>query len=69
MGKEEKKEITEILETLMDMVNQHFYHIPKTNLLSHSFMGSDENAIGVLIKHGMAKKIRPNAYMLIWKDL
>jgi hypothetical protein len=66
MEEEEKKEL---LESLMDMVNQHFYHIPDTDLLSHSFMNSDEIAIEVLIKHGMAKEIRPNAYMLMWADL
>jgi hypothetical protein len=63
---EEKKEL---LESLMDMVNQHFYHIPNTDLISHSFMSSDEGAIEVLIKHGMAKEIRKNTYMLMWGDL
>ena len=66
MDEETKKEL---LEALMDMVSQHFYHIPNTDLVSHSFMSSDENAIEVLIKHGMAKEIRPNAYMLLWGDL
>lgn len=63
---EDKKEL---LEALMEMVNQHFYHIPNTDLLSHSFISADEDAIKILIKHGMAKEIRPNAYMLMWGDL
>lgn len=61
---------TRLLEALMDMVNQSFYH-EIGGMLSHSHMVAEEGAIAVLIEAGMAEEVEAgkNVYCLLWDKL
>lgn len=56
---------TLLLEALMNMVKQFFWG---AEVLTHSHMSSEEMAIDVLLRAGMAEKI-PGGYRLLWDKL
>jgi hypothetical protein len=66
----------ELADALMDMVNQHF-HTHNDGLLDDVALSSNELAIEVLLKAGLAKEItsiRPSGtkrrrYLLLWRNL
>jgi len=66
---------TALLSALMDMVNQWFLRDKDTcgenDILHHSFMSCEEQAISVLIDAGMAEEVEPgkNGYRLLWSKL
>jgi len=67
---------TDLLEALMDMVNQFFYHKNEHSqsdedgeFISHAFMSAEEGAIAVLIDAGMAEEVKGKGYRLLWDNL
>lgn len=67
---------TKLLEALMDMVNQFFIghgadgkSDTDGEILTHSFMSAEEQAIAVLIEAGMAEEISRSSYRLLWGKL
>ena len=66
---------TVLLEALMDMVNQFFYHKDQDggyngvgDVLSHAHMSAEEGAISVLLEAGMAAH-HQHGYVLLWPEL
>ena len=59
---------TKLLEALMGMVNQFFYHENDSDVLSHSFMSAEEYAIDTLIESGFAQDT-DDGYVLDYEKL
>lgn len=66
---------TKLLNSLMDMVNQFFYHRGEDGkadedgpYLYHSFMSAEEYAIATLIKAGFAVETN-KGYILLWDKI
>lgn len=67
---------TALLEALMGMVNQFFYHKNENDqsdedgeFIWHAFMSAEEEAIAVLIDAGMAEEVKGKGYRLLWDKL
>ncbi|ADE12186.1 hypothetical protein [Sideroxydans lithotrophicus] len=64
---------TELIEALMGMVNQFFIRDSDTHdqndVLRHSFMSAEEDAIRVLIDAGFAEELELGGYRLLWEKL
>lgn len=71
-----RRDNTALLEALMDMVNQFFYHKNENDqsdedgeFILHAFMSAEEEAIAVLIDAGMAEEVKGKGYRLLWDKL
>ena len=71
-----KRGNTALIEALMDMVNQFFYHKGENGepdedgpILCHSFMSAEEGAISVLMHAGFAEEATDKGYRLLWDKL
>ncbi|MBL8473818.1 MAG: hypothetical protein JNM98_18655 [Rhodocyclaceae bacterium] len=67
---------TALLEAMMDLVNQFFYHKnvhgqsdEDGEFISHGFMSAEEGAIAALIDAGMAEEVNGKGYRLLWDKL
>jgi hypothetical protein len=68
-----KRGNTALIEALMDMVNQFFAsrEINGEEVLYHSFMSAEEEAISILLEAGFAERVFPDreGYRLLWDKL
>ena len=63
-----------ILESLMDMVNQNFYHPGNVryngrDVIQHNHVAAHEETIDLLIELGLAEEFLPRKYILLWDKL
>lgn len=59
---------TQLLESLMWMVDQFFYSKIDSDVLNHSFMSAEEGAIQTLLDAGFAEEAE-GGYRLLWEKL
>lgn len=64
-----RKGNTALISALMSMVGQFFYDNHGDEVLTHSYMSAEEEAIDVLLKAGFAEEVEGGGYRLLWEKL